>query len=1479
MLGCAVQSVFAQPAPAGPPEENGLYPVGPTTYLHYEGSVFNDNLEGSLGVAIASNGNVMVGWEDDGSNITDFEANWTIVKPDGSFVTPDTTINSTVVTGGPIQTRFLSFFRADGSAISGWTSWGPKIKANLFGPGLGMGATSFGLGYEVPEFLPTNLQADQTEGDFPSVQLLNNDGTPVSIQAGVSDAYADTAGNIRVGDWDYLSNGNILIVGESRQGTDLVDKYGGDTARNHAIFRIVSPTGTVVKSETLVSEKTDAAVSIWHGSAVSSNGFAIRFDQVGAKMRLFNNDGTPASTNIDLAALTGNAIAAAGGRGEGIGFSGNGKDAYVLAATGRDVDTNPQVFVAVINANGSLRWTNNVTPEAFLANTSDRVHASIDATGRVIVMFTDASQNVAAGGAGLSVLGRLFNTNGLPLGGVFYVSEKAVPSASILEERRPRVHWRGDQVSIAWETRNNILQPGLLTMAVRTFNAGRPIPSSPEQAGINPLSPTTFLHHEGAIHNNKLEGSLGVAVASNGNVMVGWEDDGADIKDFEAVWTIIKPNGDFVTPMTTINSTFVPGGPIDTRFLAYFRADGSPVSGWTSWGPKIKANLFGPGLGMGATSFGLGAEVPEFAAINVQEGGGEGDFPSVQLVNDDGTPVKIHSGVTDAFAETTGNIRIGDWDYLSNGNILIVGENRQNVDLVDKFGGAAAAQHAIFRILTPAGVVVKAETLVGEIAERMEIWHGSAVTANGFAIRFSTATGPKIRLFNNDGSPASGNIDLVTLVGSPIAGGGGRGEGIGFDGNGVNAYAFAASGVDTDGTRQVIVAVINANGTLKWMKRVTEPGITLLTSDRVDCSIDAKGRVAVVFTDTAPNVVLGATGVPTVMARLFAANGDPITGTFYVSEIDSPSASATEARRPRVHWRNDELAVAYESRANPVVFDGNMDQIPDLTMAVRVFSTFTPGTVEAEGLTRVVPDTAVIPTSLAALGNWEPNASVLGNSHFLIEGNTFAVGNDTAQRYVVRVQPVTGATGTTVEGFYADNGTPFAGQINLSRQNGNPGRVAGDKRPGAVNYIVGGETSAHGFPEFQSLPNRWAGGAFFENNRYGTVQTYALNTSTGVPTPLTDAFDPILESKTEPFAGNPGEVSRFGGEVAALDNGNFVVVTDDRSGYFGVTRSPVYAIITPQGAIVKEGTLVDATVANDQIWSNVAAHKGGFAIRFQGKIRFFDNAGNKRGEIDQNESTETTWDRGRGDGTRIASHINSDFVFLAGGNTPVGGRNTAVKVAAFDARTMAAAGIFQVAESSFPAGASGYDRVNVASDALNRVTVAYESLPPGFAAGKNQTVTRVLSYDGVTKTFAPLTSSFYPFANSVPGSVTEPSNIRTYRPTVAMTTREIMVAAKGEINLANNPALGPTSATELNFYTVFSHPAPLNDPTPSVGGGVRLEVSRAANGNVTLTWTADGFALYTSATVGSGYTKVTTTGKSHTITNPTGSAFFKLGPP
>jgi hypothetical protein len=499
-----------------------------------------------------------------------------------------------------------------------------------------------------------------------------------------------------------------------------------------------------------------------------------------------------------------------------------------------------------------------------------------------------------------------------------------------------------------------------------------------------------------------------------------------------------------------------------------------------------------------------------------------------------------------------------------------------------------------------------------------------------------------------------------------------------------------------------------------------------------------------------------------------------------------------------------------------------------------------PGGTETVGLARIVPDQIIYNAEAANLNNWEPYISVLGDSTFLIEANTFAENTEppnSAQRFVLAFQPAGGGDHGLGECFYSDDGMPYRNQINLSRQNGNPGRVAGDKRPGAKNFITGAEASPHGLAEFRG-DTRWDLGLNRgDTDRYGTVQTFSLDPATLTQTSLSRAFDAIHGRLTMGTSAVQPEVGRFGGDAAGLDNGNFVVVVDDRSNLHAPNRAATAVIVAPDGTIVKDSFVIGA----GEIWSNVAAYRGGFCVRLGGVLYFFDNDGNPTGNVDQG-TAGVNFDRGRGDGTRIASHVNTPYVYLAGQAVDPATTINAVRVAAFDSRTASFVSVINVSELTEANGGTDpvdfrpvFDRVNLAVDACDRLTVAYEARPAEFLL--SQIAARMLAFDGVSGKFQYLTESFFAFANYGATLNEGGAGFRTIRPSVAMTTRSICIAGKGEINMANNVAAGPDTLPQTTFYTVFSHPCPKDDPTPPATPPATRFTGITRNGNmVTIRW-------------------------------------------
>lgn len=975
-------------------------------------------------------------------------------------------------------------------------------------------------------------------------------------------------------------------------------------------------------------------------------------------------------------------------------------------------------------------------------------------------------------------------------------------------------------------------------------------PGKPEENGVSPKSSTIFVNLPADGPNNNKTESIGVAIASNGNVLVGWEDDGSDLTDNEAVWRLYGPNGTELTPSIAINS--LKGGSVTQPYRAFFRADKSPTPGNTAWGPKIKANLWGNGLGMGSIAYAINDEVPETAPFQVNAAGENvGDFPAVQLLNDDGTPRAIVAGVSAAIAQNPGNIRIGDWDYLSNGNVLIVNESRQNDDLVNLFGGDTGQQHVTYRIVDATGAEVKATALVSSTKTKSNMWHGSGATKDGFAIRFAGDDNrAKVRLFKNDGTPVGDNIDLGTLTGNEALAGGGRGDGVGFHGNGNDAYAVIGSGVDGDGKKAVFVTVLNADGTVRWTKNVSDD-IELASIGRLDVGIDWNGRVVVAYTDS------GALGTQLTLGRVLDRNGKPLGGTFYVSEKEAPDLTPLQSIEPRVAFRGNQVAFAWESK------NGGVDES---VVALRIFEVAAISDADSVGLKRIVPDKVIFKGEADNLDNWEPYTSVLGNSTFLIEANTFASDDPANQNYALAFQPVAGGEAKFGSVFHADDGTPFKSTVNKSRQNGNPGRVAGDKRPGAVNFIAGGEASPHAFAALNTGGRLNLGFDRLENGRYATVQTYSLDAAL-TQTPLSKVIDSANGRLTSGVAPDP-QISRFGGELAGLDNGNFVSVVEDKTKLRNAGGDAAVAtILAPDGSVV-----VDTfKVADGSIWSNVAAYKGGFAVRVGGVIRFIDNNGVEKGTADQGLATGSNLDRGRGDGTRLAGHINSPYVALAGVSSAVvdGATVKSVRVAVFDSRDFSLVAEGEVS----PAESGAADRTTVAMDALGRIAVAYEIKPPGWE--QNQIAVRVLAVDGANKKLTSLTAPFFPFINH------HPAAISVIRPNISMTTKQILVTGKGNVNLANQPDNGPDSPGRTALYVVLDHPAPAEDPTPTSGSSVGTPAVITGikdNGaTITINWTGGNGTVQKRAAAGSGaWTDVTTGNGTATIAKDGAAGFIRI---
>jgi hypothetical protein len=473
---------------------------------------------------------------------------------------------------------------------------------------------------------------------------------------------------------------------------------------------------------------------------------------------------------------------------------------------------------------------------------------------------------------------------------------------------------------------------------------------------------------------------------------------------------------------------------------------------------------------------------------------------------------------------------------------------------------------------------------------------------------------------------------------------------------------------------------------------------------------------------------------------------------------------------------------------------------------------------------------------------------------------------------MVAKQPAAGGPARLDYEFYDDSGKPFTGQINLSRQNGNPQRIAGDKRPGATNFITEAETSIGQITAFQTV-SRWGNNPIYQdNNRYCSEQIFSLNPTTLGQTPVTNAWDYVygpFSAAALGAANNAPQCSRTGGRPEFLDNGNIVVMIDDKTALSSSTGEvTTFAIIKPDGSVVKGPTLVDPR----DIWDNMAAYHGGFAIRVHNMLYFYDNTGALQHTNDINVSSGLTFGTGREDGSRIGSDIHSSYVYLAG-QTPENSTGP-VNVGIWDTRT----GNFVTSATVTDGDPTAFrtDRVTVAVDAQDHFCVAFVYQPTlDFS---QQVAARVMAFDGTNVTY--LTHSFFPFVNSE-NNPTNVTHLTTVAPSIAMTTRQICIAAKGTINSTNNPAGGPDSPTETALYVV------INNPAASATGTAPTITATTQGGKLILSWpAADGtFSVQSNPTLSplswttlSPQPPITQVGNNFQATVPINSAgiFFRL---
>jgi hypothetical protein len=137
----------------------------------------------------------------------------------------------------------------------------------------------------------------------------------------------------------------------------------------------------------------------------------------------------------------------------------------------------------------------------------------------------------------------------------------------------------------------------------------------------------------------------------------------------------------------------------------------------------------------------------------------------------------------------------------------------------------------------------------------------------------------------------------------------------------VDAYVWANSG---GSPATPWVTVINADGTLRWSRKVQDDSDPLDTSavPDLDAAIDPSGRVIVVFGSPALTN-LNSDVYNLTQARFFDKAGNPLGPRFVVSERENQAFenanpfSVGPASEPRVAWRGNHVVFVWLSQSSP----------------------------------------------------------------------------------------------------------------------------------------------------------------------------------------------------------------------------------------------------------------------------------------------------------------------------------------------------------------------------------------------------------------------------------------------------------------------------------------------------------------------------------------------------------------------------------
>ena len=311
---------------------------------------------------------------------------------------------------------------------------------------------------------------------------------------------------------------------------------------------------------------------------------------------------------------------------------------------------------------------------------------------------------------------------------------------------------------------------------------------------------------------------------------------------------------------------------------------------------------------------------------------GSDDGPCVQLVDSNGNySGQTFFGFPQSFLERPGKVRLSDGGFLSDGNLVFIAEDRQNLDgselynLEPKSLGVHGLdindRLVLGSIVSRQGKVLNGPFLIqqAEINKKYStIWHGLAIGNGHFGVRYE-ANGVKIRFFHNDGTPLTDEIPLQNEMSH-----GGRGDRSGWKGNGRDDYLL----VTPTGDHRVFASVMNQFGKPKYP---SIPIDSISNYGSCDGDIDPEGNFIVVadYFPGEPNIDKDRS---VTCARFFNWDGTAKTLPFYLTSV-KPEDWVVNDGFPRVAMRCGLAVVMWMDR------NTNLPEKGKREIGLRIFKT------------------------------------------------------------------------------------------------------------------------------------------------------------------------------------------------------------------------------------------------------------------------------------------------------------------------------------------------------------------------------------------------------------------------------------------------------------------------------------------------------------------------------------------------------------